>query len=163
MNFRPTVTMQWGFLFLFLHYMNHTPEKNIQTIRDILEDEIRGDVAAALEKMTDDYSMTWVYKRRDNVLFPAVAAENIRAAMKDVYVVKGRRYDIRHIIAEGDVVMAELVESYPDEEKPGVFYRTPMVIVWEFSDGKIRAGRHYCDPQLSYLNLSEEEVKNIYK
>ncbi|MEK7185295.1 MAG: nuclear transport factor 2 family protein [Patescibacteria group bacterium] len=139
------------------------PQKNIETIRQILEDEIRGDISSALEKMADDYSMTWVYKRKDGTLFPEITSEQVRSAMKDVYVIKNREYKIHHIIAENDVVMAELVESYPDPEKSGVMYRTPMVIVWEFENSKIRRGRHYCDPQLSYLNLSEEEIGGIYK
>ena len=49
---------------------NKTQEqKNIETIREILEDEIRGDISAALEKMTVDYSMTWMYKRNDEFCF----------------------------------------------------------------------------------------------
>src|SRR5690606_20786265 len=83
---------------------------NIETIRQILQDEINGDIQSALQKMTDDYSMTWVYKRKDGTLFPVVTAEQVRAAMKEVYTIQGRRYDIRHIIANADVVMAELVE-----------------------------------------------------
>lgn len=136
---------------------------NIETIRQILQDEINGDIQSALQKMTDDYSMTWVYKRKDGTLFPVVTAEQVRAAMKEVYTIQERRYDIRHIIADADVVMAELVESYPDPENKDVVYRTPMAIVWEFKDGKIRAGRHYCDPQLSYENLSEDQVRGIYR
>ncbi len=146
-----------------LKMTNHTQQSNISTILEILKNEIEGDVNAALEKMTHDYSMTWVYKRRDGVLFPSVVAQDVRAAMKDLYVIKGRHYDIRHIISSGDVVMAELVESYPDERDPSIVYRTPMVIVWEFKDQKIRAGRHYCDPQLSYEGLTEEQVEGIFK
>ncbi len=138
-------------------------QKNIDTIHRILDDEIRGDTAAALEKMAEDYAMTWVYKRRDGTLFPRVDGAQVRAAMKDVYVIKGREYKIRRIIAQGDVVMAEMIESYPDEEKPDIVYRTPMVIVWEFEDGKIKRGRHYCDPQLAYLNLSEGDIKKMYE
>jgi len=142
---------------------HQTPQKNIETIREILEDEIRGDISSALKKMTNDYSMTWVYKRKDGKLFPTITSEDVRAAMKDIYVIKGREYNIRHIIAQDNVVMAELVESYPDEKNPEIVYRTPVVIVWEFENGKIKTGRHYCDPQLSYMNLSEEDVRRIYR
>ena len=58
------------------------PQKNIETIRQVLEDEIRGDISSALEKMTNDYSMTWVYKRKDGILFPKITSEQVRAAMK---------------------------------------------------------------------------------
>ena len=137
-------------------------QKNIKTVLEILENEIKGDVSAALEKMTEDYSMTWVYKNKKGVLFPKVTSKQVRDSMKDVYSIKGREYKVHHIVAQDDVVMAELTESYPDLEKPEVTYRTPMVIVWEFENGKIKNGRHYCDPQLSYMNLSEEEVDKIY-
>jgi len=33
------------------------------------------------------------------------------------------------------------------------------VIVWEFEDGKIKTGRHYGDPQLSYLELTKNRSK----
>lgn len=135
---------------------NQISQKNIETIHEILADEIRGDVAAALEKMHKDYSMTWVYKRRDGTLFPRVESKDVEAAMKEVYVIKDRKYDIKHILADEHTVIAELVESYSDEGKT---YRTPMVIVWELEEGKIKKGRHYCDPQLSYLDLSQENIE----
>jgi ketosteroid isomerase-like protein len=153
--------MLWG---SFLNMNNKTNEqKNIETIHQILEDEIKGDISAAIKKMSDDYSMTWVYKRKDGVLFPTITSKQIHSAMKDVYVIKDRQYKIRHIVAENDVVMAELVESYPDPKKTDFMYRTPMVIVWEFENGKIKRGRHYCDPQLSYMNLSENDISKIHR
>ena len=82
--------------------------------------------------------------------------------LKEVYAIKGREYKIKHLISEGDVVIAELIESYPDP-KTGKIYRTPLVIVWEFEDGKIKTGRHYCDPQLSYLSLTPEQIEKIFK
>lgn len=136
-------------------------QKNIEIIKEILKDEIEGNIQAALEKMHDDYKMTWVYKRRDGILFPN-AKVNKKQQLEDVYVIKGREYRINHIIAEGETVMAELTESYPDPET-GQMYRTPMVIVWEFENGKIKRGRHYCDPQLSYENLSNEQIDGIYE
>ena len=57
--------------------------------------------------------------------------------------------------------MVELVESYPDPDSKKM-YRTPLVLVLEFKDGKIHRGRHYCDPQLSYLYLSAKQIKEIY-
>jgi hypothetical protein len=142
---------------------NEKSKKNVETILKILKDEIEGRVQGALKKMDENYSMTWVYKRRDGVLFPAEFFDSIKNELDDIYAIKGREYKIKHIIGQGDVVMAELVESYPDPKKIGVVYRTPMVIVWEFKNGKIKTGRHYCDPQLSYENLSKEDVKKIYK
>ena len=66
-------------------------------------------------------------------------------------------------IAEGtNVVMIELIESYPDTETKKV-YRTPLVLVLEMKGGKIRTGRHYCDPSLSYLNLTRKQAEKAYK
>ena len=42
-------------------------------------------------------------------------------------------------------------------------YRTPLVIVLEMEKGKIKKGRHYCDPDLSYLYLTEKQIKKVYK
>lgn len=135
--------------------------KNVQTSLDILKDEIRGDVVAALAKMAPGYSMTWAYKDRKGRLFPR-STPDFKAEMKDIYAIKGREYAIKHV-AEGDgVVMIELVESYPDSET-GKIYRTPLVLALEFEEGKIVRGRHYCDPQLSYLNLSQEDIDSLYK
>jgi ketosteroid isomerase-like protein len=135
--------------------------KNLKIVLDILNDEIRGDVDSALKKVTKDYSMTWMYKNKNDKLFPRTG-KNFKKGMREVYVIKGRKYDIKNI-AEGDnVVMVELVESYPDPETKKV-YRTPLVIVLEMKNGKIRRGRHYCDPNLSHLHLSKKQIQNGYK
>lgn len=142
--------------------MKGAAEQNIETARQILADEIRGDVQAALAKMAQMYSMTWVYKApKSGDLFP-VSRPDFEAEMKEVYAIEGRRYDIRNIAGSEEVVMVELVESYPAED--GGEYRTPLVIVLEFgADGKILRGRHYCDPNLSYLKLSEVEVEKAFQ
>lgn len=79
-----------------------------------------------------------------------------------LYKIKGRQYDIKNI-AEGDnVVMVEMVESYPNPKTKKV-YRTPLIIVLEMKNGKIRTGRHYCDPDVSYLNLNKTQIAKAYK
>lgn len=47
-----------------------------------------------------------------------------------------------------------MIESYPDPESRKM-YRTNQVIVLELNDGKIRTGRHYCDPKLSFADLKQ--------
>lgn len=132
-----------------------TYSKNIKTVLEILQDEANGDVKSALKKMTKDYKMTWVYNTKDE-LFPTTG-ENVNEELDDVYPIKGRQYDIRNI-AEGDnVVMIEMIESYPDQ-KTGQIYRTPQVIVLEFKDGLIRTGRHFTDPDLSYMELEIDQI-----
>lgn len=128
---------------------------NIQLVLDILKNEIDGDINGALEKMCDDYSMTWVYQGKDT-LFPATG-ENVKKKMTEAYPIKGREYNIRNITENEDVVMIEVIESYPDEET-GKVYRTPQVIVLELVNGKIRTGRHYTDPRLSYMELTKEAI-----
>ena len=123
-----------------------TKDVLIQKVLEILDDEIKGDVKSALSKMDKKYSMTWVYKSRKGVLFPRTKP-NFKAEMKEVYVIKGRKYDIKHIVSGKDVVFVEVVESYPDPDSKKV-YRTPLVLVIEFKNGKLWKGRHYCDPAL---------------
>lgn len=135
--------------------------KNVQTILDILQNEIDGDVSSALKKMSDDYSMTWVYQTKKGKLFPSTK-KNIREDMKEAYPIKGRQYDIRNIAEGDDVVMIEMIESYPDPKTRKV-YRTPLVIVLEMQRRKIRTGRHYCDPNLSYLQLTKHQTEKAYK
>lgn len=133
-----------------------TSSKNIQLVLDILKNEAEGDVAAAFEKMTDDYSMTWMYQGKDDDLFPSTG-ENVKAELNEVYPIKGREYDIRNIAESENLVMLEMIESYPDPET-GQMYRTPQVIILELENGKIKTGRHYTDPRLSYLELSKEDT-----
>ena len=133
---------------------------NQELLLSILRDEIAGDIQSALGKMSKDYSMTWMYKKGE-VLFPS-SSPDFSADMKDVYPIKGRKYKIKNIAEGEDVVMIEVIESYPDP-KTGRVYRTPLVIVVEIRDGKIFRGRHYCDPDISWLHLEEKEIEDAYK
>jgi ketosteroid isomerase-like protein len=136
--------------------------KNIKTVLDILEDEVRGDVKSALKKMTADYSMTWVDAGIDGKqLFPSTG-KNIRKEMEEVYHIKGRKYDIKNIAEGKDMVMVELVESYPNPKTKKV-YRTPLVLVLEMKNGKIKTGRHYLDPRLSGKHLTKKQIAKIFK
>ncbi len=104
--------------------------------------------------------MTWMYQGKTE-LFPYTKS-SAEEELKEVYPIKGRKYDIRNI-AEGDgVVMVELIERYPDS-KTGETYRTPLVLVLEMKDGKIRKGRHYCDPHVSHLHLSDERIEEGFR
>jgi len=136
-------------------------DKNLRTALEILDDEVRGDVAAALSKMSDDYTMTWMYSApKTGTLFPRTKPD-FRAEMKEVYKIEGRRYDVKNAVASDTAVMVEMVESYPDED--GKEFRTPLVIVLEFdAAGKIRKGRHYCDPNISYLKLEKSQIDQAF-
>src|SRR3989339_2065472 len=134
--------------------------KNTEIVLEILKNEVDGDVAAALQKMSSDYSMTWMYKGKTE-LFPQ-STPNPEQEMKEIYPIEGRRYEIKNI-AEGErVVMVELIESYPNPET-GFLHQTPLVLVLEMGNGKIKTGRHYCDPQISYETLTPRILDKAYK
>lgn len=141
--------------------MKNKLSKNVRTVINILKDEIRGDIKSALKKMAKNYTMTWVYRKKNGDLFPSTKID-FKSELKEVYPIKGRKYNVINIAESKDVVMVELIESYPDPETKKI-YRTPLVIVLEMKNGKIRTGRHYCDPNLSYANLTEQQIKKIYK
>ena len=145
-----------AFFYVKIRLMEYS--KNVQLVLDILKNEVGGDVSNALEKMTDDYRMTWMYQKQNGDLFPRTQ-KTPQEEMTDVYHIKGREYDIRNITESENVVMVEMIESYPDP-KTGQMYRTPQVIVLEFEDGKIRNGRHYTDPKLSYMELTKEKIQD---
>lgn len=136
-------------------------DKNVLIVLGVLADEINGDVRSAMNKLTKDYTMTWVYRHPKNgKLFPRTK-KDIKAGLKKVYPIKGRHYDIKNIATGNNVVMVELVESYPDSKTKKV-YRTPLVLVLEMKEGKIQTGRHYCDPNLSYIYLTKKQVAKAY-
>ena len=129
--------------------------RNIRVVLGILKNEVDGAVVAAFDKMTEDYSMTWMYKR-DGKLFPSTG-KKVSQEMEESYSIKSRKYDIKNIAEAGNTVFVEIVESYPDPES-GKKYRTPLVLVLEMKDGKIKKGRHYSDPQVSFMHLTEKEI-----
>ncbi len=136
--------------------------KNIKTVLDILQDEVKGNVAAALQKMTKDYTMTWVDTGIDGKqLFPSIG-KNIKKEIEEVYPIKGRQYDIKNIAEGNKVVMVELIESFPNPKTKKV-YRTPLVLVLEMKNGKIRTGRHYLDPRISQKYLTKTQIEKAYK
>ncbi len=139
--------------------------KNVKTVLNVLKDEVRGDVRSALRKITKDYTMTWVDTGLGGKhLFPSSPrkGKTIKQELEGVYPIKGREYDIRNITEGDDLVMVELVESYPDP-KTKKAYRTPLVLVLEMEKGKIRTGRHYLDPKLSSKFLSKKQIEKVFK
>lgn len=135
--------------------------RNIKLVLKVLDAERKGNAQKTLDVLHSQYSMTWVYRAKDGRLFPRTG-KNVRKELEDVYPIKGRKYDIKHIAEGKNIVMIEMIESYPDP-KTGKVYQTPEVIVIEVKNGKIRRGRHYCDPRLSYLFLKKKELEKIFK
>jgi len=136
-------------------------KNKLEIVFEILFDEVSGDMKSALAKMSKGYSMTWMYQGKHE-LFPFVAAKQIKKAMNEAYVIKGRVYDIYNYTEQEGSVFLELVESYPVKNK---MYRTPLVLVIYFDkQGKIKLGRHYCDPKI-YNNkkLTPQVLNKVYK
>lgn len=134
--------------------------KNVQVVLNILKDEVSGDVVSALKKMDKDYSMTWMYLGDKNI-FPSTKVD-IKKELEEVYPIKNRVYEIKNIAEGKDVIMVELIESYPDPKTKKV-YRTPLVLVLEMKNNKIITGRHYLDPKLSYKYLTKKQVEKGFK
>ena len=133
--------------------------ENIRIVLETLKDEVKGRAAEVMKKLSADYTMTWVYGT-EKKLFPQEKVNKVEHLEK-VYAIKGRKYEIINIAEGKDVVMVELIESYPDPETKKV-YRTPVVLVLEMKKGKIQTGRHYCDPKISYKHLTEAQVKKAF-
>ncbi len=133
--------------------------KHIDVVLEILKNEVDGDVASALQKMTADYSMTWMYKGKEE-LFPRTT-NDVEGELAEAYPITGRSYEIKHMAEAEHVVMVELIERYPDP-KTGFLYQTPLVLVLEMEGGKIKTGRHYCDPQISHETLTKEQLDRAY-
>jgi ketosteroid isomerase-like protein len=145
---------------------NQRKEKqNLAISLSLLRDEITGNVANAMTKLSPRYSMTWVYRSpKTGVLFPRsrrTSRTQFVRSLKHVYKFKGRHYDIRNVACTRNVVMIEMVESYPDPNNTKR-YRTPLVLVLEFEKGKVKRGRHYCDPRLSRMHLSQRTIEKAF-
>ncbi len=138
-----------------------THSANIQTVLTILKDEVDGNIPNALSKMSADYTQTWMYQKQDGTLFPSETSIT-DDSMQEIYTIKGREYHIYNITESENTVMVECIEQYPDETT-GQLYRTPQVLIVEFKNGKINRGRHYCDPRLSYLELTDGAIASAYK
>ncbi len=134
---------------------------NVKLVLSILQDEIDGNTKAALGKMHPGYTMTWMFKAKSGEFFPS-SRPDFTAEVAEVYAITGREYDIKHIAEVGNIVFVELIESYPDPASGDVF-RTPLVLVLEIEDGKIKTGRHYCDPAVSHAHLSAEQLQKAFK
>lgn len=142
--------------------MKNKLSKNAKIVLKILKDEVNGDIKSALNKMTGDYSMTWVDAGLNGKQLFSATGKNVQKEMKEAYIVKGRQYDIKNMAEGKNLVMVELIESYPDP-KTKKTYRTPLVLVLEMKNGKIRTGRHYLDPRLSQKFLTKDQIKKAYK
>ena len=138
--------------------INHMSCK-IKLVLGILQDEVNGDTKSAMSKVAKGYTMTWIEKRGEN-LFPRETVTT-ESDLEEIYKIKGRRYEIMNISESDNTVIVEMIESYPDPKTDKVF-RTPLVIVLEFENDKIKTGRHYVDSDLSFLYLTKEDTDKAF-
>jgi ketosteroid isomerase-like protein len=142
-------------------HLKNAWSRNIRTVLNSLDAEAKGDVKRTLKLLHPAYSMTWVEKDSRGKLFPHTS-HDIKKELEEVYPIQGRQYEIQHIAEGKNTVIIEMVESYPDSKTKKV-YRTPLVIVLEMSGGKIKKGRHYCDPRLPYLYLKKNQIERLFR
>lgn len=94
------------------------------------------DVGTLLAYFTDDA----VYH---NIPFPpAVGKEAIETTLKGIMEMTSRGWEIKHQVAQGDVVLNERVDRFERDGKP---MEIPVCGVFELRDGKIAAWRDYFD------------------
>lgn len=145
--------------------MNKNITKNIKLVFDILRDEVRGDLRSARDKMDKDFTVTYMYKNSKGEMFPCSSRPS-DSELTEVYEIKGRSYEIKNYAENHfngyDVVFVEFIERYTDP-KTGQKYQTPVVVVLEIKDGKIKTNRHYCDNDVSFENISTETLKSAFK
>ena len=116
-------------------------ERNKAIVRALYEAYNRRDYEAAFAHKAEDYTIevtgtSWVsgrFQGRDYVrheLLPRVFPEGVT-------------FRLRHLVAEGDVVMAEWEN---EAHRGGSVYRGRAVEVFEFEGDKIKRVRAYVDP-----------------
>ncbi len=137
--------------------MTHT---NI--IIKLLQLEADGNSEEAMNYLSDNYKMTWMYKTKSKT-FPQVRVDkDFKNKMEEVYSYTEREYKIYSILENDNIVTAEIVESYFDKSK-NKKHVTPIAFVWTFDkDGKVETGKHYCDPDISYESLEDYDFDALY-
>ena len=141
-------------------------EKAKKIVLDVLTDEVHGRVEDARKVMHKDYSMTWMYKKRKGEIFPEWKPSP-EDDLEETYKIKDRTYTIYNMgFSEPQentiTVFVELIERYPDPDT-GKLYQTPIVLVLEMEDDKIKTGRHYCDNNISFEDLNKKQLDFVYK
>lgn len=139
---------------------------NIEIALEVLKDEVSGNVKSALEKTDEDFSVTYMYKNRKGKIFPSEKISDTDFDIEDVYSIADRSYEVKNYaennMGEYDVVFVEFIERYTDPETKQ-YHQTPITIVLQMKDGKIVTNRHYCDNDISFENLTKDQIEEAYK
>lgn len=122
-------------------------EQNKKLAREFFDRFNAGDVAGALEAMTDDATW-WIAGKPEQLPAAGVHSKEQMARLLDNMAGRlrnGLRMTVKGLIAEGDKVALE-VESY-GELRNGRRYEQEYHFLLTVRDGKISAVREYLDTQ----------------
>lgn len=131
--------------------------KNIKTVLDFLQDEVKGGVSA--KNVHKDYFLTGMYADKENKkIFPTPSKQG--RAEADLF--QDRVFEVKNIAEGQNVVIVEAVQScyVPKTKKT---YRAPVVLIFEMQKGKIVTGRHYFDPFLLLKALKSSQIEKGFK
>lgn len=125
--------------------------------------ERNNDIVAGREYITEDFTVTEMTLGKDGNHFPSLTGEELDNLMNLAFKIEGREYEFKTVVAdeETQTVIVEFIESYPDP-KTGKIYRTPQISVCNIKNGKIFRTRHYMDPRLSFENIDEETMNEVF-
>lgn len=128
------------------------------------EAERTHNIDANLKLISKDFRFTDMTLNTDGTPFVVVGGQQACELMKVAFPIKNREFIFISICADENTqkVIVEFIESYPDPANNKEF-RTPQVAVCEIKDGLIHRTRHYMDPRISYLHLSEQDINKAYK
>ena len=109
----------------------------VATIRSFLEACVRANVDEFIDYFTED--ALWWNAPWKEIRGRAAIGEALRKGKEQMTALP---WEVRHIVADGNIVMVERVDHFEVQGKPvGV----PCVGVFELRDGKIAAWRDYWD------------------
>ena len=134
-----------------------------QLVLDSFIAEKNNDINEGRECITEDFTVTEMTLGKDGNHFPSLTGEELDNLMNLAFKIEGREYEFKSIVADEktQTVIVEFIESYP-EPKTGQIYRTPQISVCKIKSGKIFRTRHYMDPRLSFENIDEETMNEVF-
>ena len=122
------------------------PDSPVEVVRRFCAAWADGDLDVIVGAFTDDA----VYHNMP--LDPVVGPEAIRAFIEGfIGGVDSVEFQVRHIAADGDVVLTERVDVFV---APGKRIELPVMGTFELRDGRIAAGRDYFDLRQFMSGLS---------
>lgn len=122
-------------------------ENNKEVAIELLNRFTAGDLAGALDAMTDDATW-WIAGKRDQLPAAGLHSKEQLAKLEQTMggqLKNGLKMTVKSLIAEGDKVALE-VESY-GELQNGRVYNQEYHMLMTIRDGKISAVREYLDTQ----------------